>query len=317
MPPQTVPGHLIVLLGQLQKAAEQDSNSANTMVPVYHKLEEARDLLLGIFRGILIQLDTSLTSLQRNPQVHLKPLTYDEYKEYRKKILDAKKALAYTKLTYDDYLIKLKNTLAQATKEHKDFIRLTKKNADFTISLLDQHKPEKPAPPPPTPKPIPPFILQGPWLCQLRNFGIKYYTHIKVSEKVKPILYRRGFELLSHWNPDKRVREFYGEDYPGPFHPKDKRDTYKSFWKYGAKDKEPYVVTGVPYFWQTYYFEICIFTETLAKAIGFTFKLGKEHPTTFIPLQPMKYPAVPITPVGTWRDVNKDDWLTKAEEGTL
>ena len=297
---------------------EWDETLQKRWSPILKQLYEEWRSALDAIRAEASTSDRDLKALQDLGSTPFKDLTYDQWKTLYKKLIRARKALAYKKLTFDDTTKLLKKRTSTINKRYRPYTTHTRKFARKVKAIYRLHKPPKPKPPPkPPPKPVP-LAISRPWLLKkLKGIWITNYTHFKANQTVRPILYRRGFLLRSHYIGPPIHWEFVGEDYPGPFHKRDTITTYKHFWKYGRRAKQPYIATGIPYPYQTYRFELCAFTKTEALACSFTFKFGSELPDTYTPFEPMKYPAYTGFAYTPWLATDKDSWLARAKAGTL
>lgn len=311
MKPKTVPASLSDLLTHLQFIARYDTSKTT-------QIREARSLLSSItaelaqYNKAITDADKrAITLLTAEDGALLKQLTYQENEQYYHDIKQAKDTLIYKKLTLDDELKQVDQLRNTISKNYRAMLREIKKRAGEALRLLYGYKPPKP------PEAPAELIITGLWLLQRSNYATKYYTHFNATLSVKPILYRKGFKLWTIPTVDPFIYEFYGEDYPGPFPARSSSATFKHYVKYGRKGKKLYVVTGLPYFYQTYEFHICAFREDKAFAAAFTFQLEAEHPKDLPILKDKNYYTCPIEVTQWWEEVDKEEWLSRANAGEL
>jgi len=144
MPPETVPEQVKDILTVARNAFNKDnqfvaltSDTLNTLYNLMDKIRENLAIDWGILRVQTDYLNAYASTL-------FKDITYDEYQDYRKQLTDARNALSYKKLTYDDTLKELNKQLRSINKIYKDYIREVKKDTSTTRKLLTKHRPPKP-----------------------------------------------------------------------------------------------------------------------------------------------------------------------------
>ena len=102
MPPDTVPEQVKDILTAIQYAHSIDSQLVDGTKGLLNIVTDLSDELKRVLPEASTASRRHADYLTANADTLLKDITYDEYQTYRKQLKDARSALSYKKLTFDD-----------------------------------------------------------------------------------------------------------------------------------------------------------------------------------------------------------------------
>ena len=339
MPPETVPEQVKDILTVARNAFNKDNQFVNLTSDTLNTLTNLIDEIrrnLSIDWGIL---SSQTDYLNAHASTLLKDITYDEYQDYRKQLTDARNALSYKKLTYDDTLKELNKQLRLINKIYRAYIREVKRDASSTRRLLAKHRPHKPIhhkhPPPKKPAPSkppktrkpskpskPPITITGIIATQPRLLHNRKGDHLCFIQFITNIptstwYYRPKFEYF-HVGSGPNKSQNWGEKL--------------SWWKIkGTMDKEYqhrfFLQEGrtsnhscsifLSVKRHKYSFTILTLKDKLAIWSRFNFTTPDNWPNVDYPKDISGFYTIPITITQHWQTVNGDTVKRAMSQGTL
>ena len=339
MPPETVPEQVKDILTAVQYAHSMDNYLVHHTGALLDTITKLSDELKRDLPEARAASHRQVDYLTAHADTLLKNITYDEYQTYRKQLKDARSALSYKKLTFDDILKQLNEQRRLTSKIYRAYIHDIKKDASTTRKLLAKHRPPKPrklpkpskpptkhptpakpSKPPKQPKPSKPPIVITPTIPKLLHNRkgdhlcfIQFTTNIPTSTwyyspKFEyfhvgngPHKSQNWEEKLSWW----KIKGTMDKEYQHRFLHQEGRTSNHSFSIFLLVKR------------QKYSFTILTFKDKLAIWSRFNFTTPDNWPNVDYPKDISGFYTIPITITQHWQTVNGDTLKRAMSQGTL